>query len=85
MSFTGEHLQFISRIKKGKQSMIAKKLMITQQAVSKLEKQKIVSEEKFDAYIKALGITKAEAIKLLELFIPPPRKMKSKIKLFLRV
>jgi transcriptional regulator with XRE-family HTH domain len=75
MSFTGEHLQFLSRIKKGKQQQIARRLKITQQAVSKLERQKTVSDEKFEAYIKALGITKEEAVKLLQLFTPP-RKMK---------
>jgi transcriptional regulator with XRE-family HTH domain len=74
MNFTGEHLQFLSRVKKGKQELIARKLNITQQAVSKLEKQKTVSNEKFEAYIEALGITHEEASRLLELFTPPPAK-----------
>lgn len=71
MKYTGEHLQFLSRIKKVKQRTVAGKLFITQQAVSKLENQKNVSEEKFEAYIKAIGLTKTEALKLLELFTPP--------------
>lgn len=79
MKFTGEHLQFLSRIKKMKQRFIARKLFVTQQAISKLENQSTVSDEKFEAYIKALGITKAEALKLLELFTPPPCKMKNEL------
>lgn len=73
MHYSGDHLQFLSRIKKIKQQTIAGKLCVSQQAISKLEKQKIISEEKFESYIKALGFTKTEALKLLE-FLPPPGK-----------
>lgn len=76
MNFTGEHLQFLRRIKKGKQVVLAKKLSVEQQYISKLENKKEISEEKFEVYIKALGITKTEALRLIELFTPPPpRKM----------
>ena len=70
--FYRRHLQFLRRIKKGKQVLIAKKLLVEQQAILKLENKKEISSEKFDAFINALGITKAEALRLLELFTPPP-------------
>ncbi len=77
MNFTGEHLQFLRRIKRGKQVLLAKKLSVEQQSISKLENKKEISEAKFEAYINALGITKVEALRLIELFTPPQKMKKS--------
>ena len=72
MKITGRHLQFLRTIKKVKQPVVAKQMGIKQQAISKLENKCAVSEERFQEYIRALNLQKEEALKLLELFTPPP-------------
>lgn len=73
MNFTGEHLRFLRSIKKIKQPTLALKLGVKQQAVSKMENKDCVACEKADAYLQALGLQREEAIRLLELFTPPPK------------
>lgn len=70
MSITGEHLQFLRYCKKEKQTTLAKKLNVKQQAVSKMEKSTLVSDERFEQYVTALGLSRQEAIKMLHLYKP---------------
>ena len=72
MKFTGEHLRFLRTIRKIKQPVLALKLGVKQQAVSKMENKDCVPCEKVDAYLDALGLKREEAMHLLEL-MPPPR------------
>lgn len=74
MNFTGEHLQILRTIKKIKQPLVAKKLGVKQQAISKLESKLQVSDENFTHYVIALGYKKEEAIELLNIFTPPPER-----------
>ncbi len=80
MKITGEHLQFLRIIKKVKQPVLASKLGVKQQSISKLENKLSVCDERFYEYIAALNVEKDEALSLLKLFTPPPRKMRSKQK-----
>lgn len=72
MKFTGDQLRFLRTIKKIKQPVLASKLGVKQQAVSKMENKDCIACDKADAYLQALGIQKEEAIRLLDLFAPPP-------------
>jgi DNA-binding transcriptional regulator YiaG len=73
MKFTGEHLRFLRTIRKVKQPMLALKLGVKQQAVSKMENKDCIPREKADEYLKALGFKREEALLLLEIMPPPPR------------
>lgn len=68
MKFTGEHLQFLRTIKKVKQPVLARKLGVKQQSISKLEKKTSVCDERFHEYIAALNLEKEDALKLLQLY-----------------
>ena len=72
MKFTGDHLRFLRTIKKLKQPAVADKLGVKQQAVSKMENKDCIACEKADEYLQALGLHRDEAIRLLELMLPPP-------------
>ncbi|MBK8087221.1 MAG: helix-turn-helix transcriptional regulator [Chitinophagaceae bacterium] len=72
MKFTGEHLQFLRTIKKVKQPVLARKLGVKQQSISKLENKPSVGDKRFHEYIAALNLEKEEALSLLKLFTPPP-------------
>jgi DNA-binding transcriptional regulator YiaG len=74
MTFTGDHLRFLRTIRKMKQPVLALKLGVKQQAVSKMENKDCIPCEKADEYLQALGLQKDEALRLLELISPPPRK-----------
>ena len=81
MNYTGEHLQLLRTIKKIKQPLVAKKLGVKQQAISKLESKMQVTDERFTEYVNALGLKKEEAIKLLDLFTPPRKMRNNKLEL----
>lgn len=72
MKFTGEHLRFLRTVKKIKQPGLALKLGVKQQAVSKMENKDCIPCEKADEYLRALGLQREEAIRLLELMLPRP-------------
>lgn len=71
MKFTGEHLRFLRTIRKIKQPVLALKLGVKQQAVSKMENKDFIPFEKAEEYLQALGLQKEDALKLIELM--PPR------------
>lgn len=73
MKITGEHLQFLRIIKKVKQPVLARKLGVGQQAISKLENKSFIQEDRFQEYISALELNREEAITILKLFTPPPQ------------
>ena len=73
MKFNGKHLRFLRIIKEVKQPVLAKKLGIKQQSVSKLENKNSVCDERFHEYIAALNLEKDEALSLLKLFTPPEK------------
>lgn len=70
MKFTGEHLRFLRTIKKVKQPILARKLGVKQQSISKLENKTSVCDERFHEYIAALNLGREEALSLLKLFTP---------------
>lgn len=72
MKFTGDHLRFLRTIKKIKQPVLALKLGVKQQAVSKMENKDCIPCEKADEYLQALGLQREEALHLIAL-MPPPR------------
>jgi len=71
MKITGEHLQFLRTLKKVKQPVLARKLGVKQQSISKLENKLSVCDERFHEYIAALNLEMDEALSLLKLFTPP--------------
>jgi transcriptional regulator with XRE-family HTH domain len=67
----GELLKLLRNLKGIKQDEAARKLGVRQQAISKLEKCKNVSSQKFDAIIAAFKFS-AEDIETAKRFLPPP-------------
>ena len=72
MNFTGEHLRFLRTIKKIKQPVLALKLGVKQQTVSKMENKDCIPCEKADEYLQAMGLGKEEALRLLALMPAGP-------------
>ena len=73
--YSGEVLKKIRLLKGLNQNGIAKKLRITQQAYSKLEKNSSLNEEKFMHLVKAIGCSDKE-LEIVRSY-PPPRKNKT--------
>ena len=67
---SGELFRLLRNLKGIKQEQAAKKLAISQQAISKLEKCKNISTEKFTAIITAFNFTQ-EDIDIAKRFLPP--------------
>jgi transcriptional regulator with XRE-family HTH domain len=72
--FTGTELQTLRSFKKMKQGDVGRNMRITQQAVSKLEKQKSVTPETSLAFLRAIHISEQEAKRLLKILTPPPQE-----------
>ena len=72
MKFTGEHLQLLCSIKKSKQQTMAKKLLLSQQMVSKLFRKDEIPQDKFALYVQALDLTMEQEINFFNKFPPPP-------------
>lgn len=57
---TGESVKKFRQFLGIKQSVVAKKLSITQQAYAKMEKQKVLNEKRFQKVLAALDCNKPE-------------------------
>lgn len=66
----GELFKLLRNLKGIKQDEAARKLTVSQQAISKLEKCKQISIQKFDAIITAFNFTR-EDIDVAKRFLPP--------------
>jgi transcriptional regulator with XRE-family HTH domain len=71
MNYSGEQLRFLRSFKKIKQSVVANRLGITQQMISKTEQRRRIDEQLFEQYLRALQLEKQEAVHLLYLMHPP--------------
>jgi transcriptional regulator with XRE-family HTH domain len=58
---SGQFIRQLRQLKGTKQSVIAKKLGITQQALSKMENRKRIGYDKFVTVINLLGFTEEDA------------------------
>lgn len=67
LKLTGEQLRFLRVIKNVKQPVLALKLGVKQQAVSKMENRDCIDCEKAEEYLQALGLQMEEALKLIRL------------------
>ncbi|HLP39492.1 helix-turn-helix transcriptional regulator [Lacibacter sp.] len=67
LKLTGEQLRFLRTLKRVKQPVLASKLGVKQQAVSKMENKDCITCDKVQQYLQALGLQMEEALKLLEL------------------
>lgn len=70
---TGQQLRLLRHLHEMKQETIAKKLKITQQAYSKLEKNDCINGERLNKIISILGYTKKEFEKAIKNLPPPPK------------
>ena len=71
---TGHELRLLRHLHEIKQETLAKKLNITQQAYSKLEKNQCINGKRLHQIITALGYTKKEFEKAIKKLPPPPPK-----------
>lgn len=69
--FTGENLKLLRTIKGIPQKTVAKKLGVSQPAVSKTEHSKIVHQQIFEKYLKAINGS-TEELEKLKIILPPP-------------
>ena len=72
---SGHELRLLRHLHEMKQETIAKKLHITQQAYSKLEKSPCINGERLDQIITVLGYTRKELENTIKNLPPPPPKM----------
>lgn len=70
---SGELIRMLRLFKGGKQYTIGSTCKITQQAISKLERSKRVTEKKFMAIAKAFDCSEQD-IETIKRFLPPPSK-----------
>jgi transcriptional regulator with XRE-family HTH domain len=71
MKINGETLRNWRTIKKMKQSAVAEKLNVSQQAFSKWENIEIVSNKYLQRFIQATCCSHEELVKVQEIFTPP--------------
>lgn len=71
---TGNTITRLRQIKGLKQKHLAKKIGVTQQALSKMEKKENIEKEKFEEVLTALRIS-TEEWKQIEKLLPPPIKI----------
>ncbi|HWC54741.1 MAG TPA: helix-turn-helix transcriptional regulator [Chitinophagaceae bacterium] len=70
--FTGENLRLLRTIKGIPQKTVAKKMGVSQVAVSKMEHLEKISVENFEKCLKAINCTREDAEKIKGL-LPRPR------------
>ncbi|MBI2729874.1 MAG: helix-turn-helix transcriptional regulator [Sphingobacteriales bacterium] len=72
----GNALSKLRQLKGIKQQQLAKKIGISQQALSKLEQREKINKEKFEAILAALKISAVEWEQIQKL-LPPPHIMRN--------
>jgi transcriptional regulator with XRE-family HTH domain len=74
---SGETIRRLRQLKGIKQAVAAKRLGITQQAYSKIESCKILSENKLKAVLNIFEITPGDIENIQSLLPPPPLQINS--------